>query len=346
MNGHDSMRFDFEIDAELGEHKIPREDEIIDELVDLFKAHFKENYPEPNFARRAVHAKSHGCLKGTFEVLDHGDPDLQAGIFGKPAEYESVVRFTNGDGPAGSDTEKLVSVGLGIKVLGVTAPKLLPEQLEDTQDFLMINQPRFIVADIRGFLRIIEAREGGLIKKAAAFIHHLGGILNRRSASPKGNPLDTPYWSVTAFQLGDTTVKYLVRPKEQSEKVTKPLTHSYLRELIKQRIKPRVASFDFLLQKRLIDGREQKNMPIENNTVTWDEGVSKPIEVAKLTIPAQDNEALDEDRFCENLFFTPWNTTERFRPLGSLNRARKVIYELSSGRRHEINKAGSPCRGL
>lgn len=337
MSQQTAARFEFVIDHARGERKIHREDEIIAELVKLFSKHFHKQYPGPP-AQRAVHAKSHGCLKGRFTVLDHKDPELGFGIFSGPGEFDCIARFSNGDGPSGADDDKMVSVGLGIKVLGVTAPKLLRAQREDSQDFLMINQPKFIVGDIRGFQRIIEAREGGLLKKANAFLHHLKGIRFRRSASPKGNPLLTNYWGVTPFQLGNTTVKYLARPLERdSTKLPDELTMNYLRELISNHIRSKPATYDFFLQKRLLDGTEERNMPIEDNAVAWDEEASVPIRVGRLTIPAQNPGESVKEAECENLVFSPWNTTADFRPMSSLNRARKVVYELSSRRRHAIN---------
>ena len=36
----------------------------------------------------------------------------------------------------------------------------------------------------------------------------------------------------------------------------------------------------------------------------------------------------------EAMVFSPWNTTADLRPLGSLNRARRVVYQLSAAARH------------
>jgi hypothetical protein len=340
MSNHNIPQFEFVIDRARGERKIDREDEIFSELITLFTEHFRKRYPAP-VAQRAVHAKSHGCLKGSFEVIAHGDSQLTAGIFRKPGTYEAIARFSNGDGPAGPDTDKIVSVGLGVKVLGITTPKNLPTQTEDSQDFLLINQPKFIVSDIRGFQRIIEAREGGILKKAKAFFHHWRGIRFRRSASPKDNPLNTSYWGVTPFQLGGTTIKYLMKPCEpEPAKMPERLTADYLRTMIAERIAAKPAAFDFFLQKRLLDGHEEANMPIEDNAVAWSETASVPVRVGRLRIPAQKPGELVPEETCENLVFSPWNTTADFRPMSSLNRARKVIYEFSSRRRHEINRVG------
>ena len=43
------------------------------------------------------------------------------------------------------------------------------------------------------------------------------------------------------------------------------------------------------------------------------------------------------DRSCEDEAFDPWNTIEEHRPLGVVNRLRKVIYPIVSDYRHCLN---------
>ena len=97
------------------------------------------------------------------------------------------------------------------------------------------------------------------------------------------------------------------------------------------------------MQKRLLDGSEEKNMPVEDATVIWDEAKSVPIQVARITIPEQIVGGIDGDDYCECLVFSPWNTTHDFRPMSSLNRARRVAYELSAEKRHAINQTENPA---
>jgi hypothetical protein len=62
-----------------------------------------------------------------------------------------------------------------------------------------------------------------------------------------------------------------------------------------------------------------------------------PIEpVATLTIVQQDittAAAREKSRMINASAFSPWNTTEEFRPLGNLNRARKSVYAASAALR-------------
>ena len=333
--------FDFELDTSIGEYRIPGEADLLRDYVAMFERHFAKHYSnKKETARRAIHAKSHGCLRASFEVFDHRESALKYGIFAEPAIYSAVVRLSNGDGPAGSDTARIPSLGFAIKVLGVTAGKLLPMQQEDTQDFLFLNQPAYIAADVRDYKSLMQAIDGGPLYKALALIKNWKGLLYRLKALPKDNPLNTNFWGVAPFRLGDTAVKYLIRPSkpEPTDLPGKP-GDDYLRDLVKLHIEQRNADFEFFLQKRLLDGHEKSNMPIEDYSVAWDEAQSVPVHVGRLRIPAQELDDAFDQKQGERLIFSPWNTTGDFRPLGSLNRARRVVYEISSRKRQEINRA-------
>jgi hypothetical protein len=171
-------------------------------------------------------------------------------------------------------------------------------------------------------------------------VRNLKGLLYRLKALPKDNPLKTKFWGVAPFRLGNIAVKYLIRPS-QPEPTSLParLSDDYLKNLVKAHVEKRSADFEFFLQKRLRDGAEKRKMPIEDYSVAWDEMQSVPVHVGHLRIPAQKlDDAFDQEQG-EHLTFSPWNTTRDLRPLGSLNRARRVIYEISSRNRQEINRA-------
>lgn len=337
-----------QIDISIGEYKIPGEDDIIQDYVRLFETHFQRHYFSKGLQpQRAIHAKSHGYLKSVFEVIDHGQPDFRYSVFRKPATYDAVVRISNGDGPAGPDTDRIASVGFAIKVLGVMDQKYFPAQRENSQDFLFLNQPAYMAADVRDYKSLMEAIDGGPLYKFLSLIRNFRGILYRLKASPKDDPLNTNFWSVAPFRLGNVAVKYLIRPSSPETKQMHRLTDNYLTELVRSHIESREANFDFLLQKRLLDGREDKEMPIEGYSIPWSETHSVPVRVARLLISAQSVDDGLFQRAGEDLSFSPWNTTEDLRPLGSLNRARKVIYEFSTQQRHLAIRlaTGGPAQG-
>lgn len=328
-------------DTEIGEFLIDGEKEILKRFVEIFTAHFDKHYVgQSNIAKRAIHAKSHGLLKAEFEIFDHGDTDLQHSIFKNPNTYQSIVRISNGDGPPGDDTKKLPSIGFAFKVLGVESEKFLEEQTENSIDFLLLNQPVYISKDIRDYESLMRAIDGNFGVKLIAGFKNLPGVWNRKKASPKDNPLNTFYWSDAPFRLGDVAVKYLIRPRDIKRKVANKDPDG-LKKLVRERIESEDVVYDFYLQKRILDGKEDTEMPIEDYTVEWSEEKSVPVHVGVLTIPRQN---LDDsfDGEGENMVFSPWNTTKDFRPLGSLNRARLVVYSFSSQKRLNLNQAQNP----
>ena len=65
--------------------------------------------------------------------------------------------------------------------------------------------------------------------------------------------------------------------------------------------------------------------------------------IAQLVIPQQDlrtASARETETLVDNLDFNPWNTTEEFRPLGNLNRARRTVYQASADYRSGRTDAG------
>lgn len=335
-----------DIDSDIGEYLIPGEADILNKYTEIINSHFRKHYEGKGLvAQRAIHAKSHSCLRATLEVFDHGDDDLRHSIFSAPATYDAIVRISNGDGPAGPDKDKIASIGFAIKVRGVESEKYLPDQIENSQDFLFLNQPAYIARDIRDYESLMRAIDGNLLTKFFAVVRNRKGLWYRLKASPKDNPLNTFFWGVAPFRLGDIAVKYLIRPSKprpaNKKELRKKVSADYLKSLVREHIENGDADYEFYLQKRLLDGNEVREMPIEDYSIAWDENKSIPVHVGRLRIPRQKlDEALDQEG--EHMVFSPWNTTRDFRALGSLNRARRVVYTLSSQRRHDLNKAANP----
>ncbi|MGZ8347457.1 MAG: peroxidase family protein, partial [Allosphingosinicella sp.] len=91
---------------------------------------------------------------------------------------------------------------------------------------------------------------------------------------------------------------------------------------------------------------DENATPIEDTAVAWTEAASPPIVVAELLLPRRDLSeapARLERRIADDLGFNPWNTTDEFRPLGHLNRARKAVYDASLAHRQtRLWRAGRP----
>jgi hypothetical protein len=88
--------------------------------------------------------------------------------------------------------------------------------------------------------------------------------------------------------------------------------------------------FDFRVQVQ----NDAGEMPVEDVSVEWSEEDSKPVTVATLRIPTQKVEAAGElAAKCEALSFNPWHAIAEHRPIGGMNRLRKVVYQASVDKR-------------
>ena len=76
-------------------------------------------------------------------------------------------------------------------------------------------------------------------------------------------------------------------------------------------------------------------MPVEDASVEWDEKLSPPLPLARITAQPQ-NAYSDARRLWvdEHLSFNPWHGLTAHRPLGNIMRARLKAYQASSQFRH------------
>ncbi|MFD0855337.1 peroxidase family protein, partial [Actinomadura adrarensis] len=111
----------------------------------------------------------------------------------------------------------------------------------------------------------------------------------------------------------------------------------YLAHEISDRLARHDIVFELCVQ-RYVDPRRT---PIENGATEWKEKDSPIVPVATVRIPRQEIDRADARAIAtdiDQLTFDAWNTTDEFRPLGNMNRARKLAYEASSAhrRRHRF----------
>jgi len=74
--------------------------------------------------------------------------------------------------------------------------------------------------------------------------------------------------------------------------------------------------------------------PIEDATAVWPEDVSPYVTVARLTAEPQDAYSAARRIFVdEHLSFSPWHGLLAHQPLGNINRARRVAYDVAAAYR-------------
>ena len=132
----------------------------------------------------------------------------------------------------------------------------------------------------------------------------------------------------------ELAVRFLIRPVKGAPPAPEPSRHDpdYLARELAGRLSNDDAELELCVQKFV----DERATPIEDTGVEWKETASPPIPVATLRLKRQDISAADARANAgalEGVAFNPWNTTEEFRPLGNLNRARKVAYDASAHHR-------------
>lgn len=297
-------------------------------------------------AFRDAHPRGTGCVQAKFKVEPELDKRYQTGVFAKPGKtYDTIMRFSAALGPAGENTND--ARGLAIKLLGVSGTKLVSDEPEAmTHDFIMINAPTFVSATARDF--------GGIIK-IASDPKNIGPFLKESPISralqlkalidmTKFNPLNGK--SLLAHQFFsqvpylfksesiNSPVKFTVRPCTSIDRKLDG-SENQLRNDLQGYLQEQDACFEFAYQ---FYKEGVKGIEVENPTNLWQESQFPFIKFASITIPKQRFVSDEKLRYCDNLSFEPWRALEAHRPLGNINRARRIIYNKLSEFRHELNK--------
>jgi len=303
---------------------------IVEAIEKQVRAAAKEG-PAP----RDAHRKAHGCVRAEFRVLDRLPPALRVGLFARPRTYQAWIRFSNGSGSAQADSIG-DGRGMAIKLMGVE------QSPSTTQDFVMINHSAFFVRNAADYVEL-ETASSPVWFFVPSFnpfrLRFREGLVALAIVRKKvRNVLSIRYWSMTPYRFGDGACKFSARPAGDPSPFVGTESPGFLHDNLARHLKKTSASFDFMVQLRT----RPDSMPIEDPTITWDETAAPFVPVASITIPPQDFDSPAQHAFCENLSFTPWHCVPAHRPLGGINRVRRVVYEHISRLRHELN--GVPRR--
>lgn len=332
-----------EIDAVLGEKLQPNEELLAQNIAQVIEKSIREQYTAGN-ALRDAHPKAHGCVRADFHVSKNIPAQFAKGMFIPDRSYQAWIRFSNASNDASNADIKKDARGIAIKILGVSGQKILEsEKQATTQDFIMINHPVFFANDAKRYLSFMnDVNSHNMVRKLhIPFALGFKGTMNALGArnSQIANPLYARYWSMVPYQLGlgndRQAVKYSVRAcSMQPNNLPKNPSHDFLREALKKTLQSTDACMEFLIQPRT-----SNQMLVEDSMTEWDEKAAPFYQVATIHIPKQNFDTPEQNKFCENLSFTPWHALPEHKPLGAVNRMRKVIYENISRVRHDMNSA-------
>lgn len=329
------------IDEEIGEKAYPDEAHLTHQIADEVEKGIRAQYQAGN-ARRDVHSKTTGCMRAEFRVNDSIPENLAKGIFIPGKVYEAIIRFSNGSGdPKQQSDSHDDGRGISIKLLNVPGQKILESDKDaTTQDFVMINHPVFFTNDPHTYLTLIRKASGNLLTKLTIPIDLglKGTLLFKELNSGKiSNPLQVQYFSASAFQLGlgkdRLAVKFSVKPASNKiDPMPEDPGPDFLKDMMKNTLSKGPVTLKFLIQPKTDD-----SLSVEDCMHEWKEEVAPFQEVATIYIPNQDFDTKENNSFAEKLSFNVWHALPEHRPLGSINRMRKVVYERISRVRNEMN---------
>jgi hypothetical protein len=312
----------------------PAEATYIETLKKLTMDRLRGQYPSGASIPRDAHPKTHGLVTAEFIVLDDFSHALRCGVFKTPRKFDALIRFSAGDVAIFADTRVPRSGGMAVKLLGVEGEKLLASQPHAlTQDFIMINYPGFLAESFESYeaLHLAAAPEDRARFYTAYVPEH--ALYLQQSLEPFNNPLQARYFSQVPYMLGPNAIKFSAKPISNKANLP-PETEGpdFLREAMKKQVGEGDVYFDFIVQVQT----DPVTMPIENPLTIWNEGESPFQRVAIIRIPRQDITPRGLE-IAENLSFTPWHALPEHRPIGNMNRARKVVYEMVAEYRRTAN---------
>ena len=273
---------------------------------------------------RLNQVKSQGCFLGTFDVLGDIPDDLKHGLFSKNETYPLYARFANAS--TMDDSEKDLR-GLSLMVEKVKGDMIWGRQGQ--QHFLLNSHPVLFAQSPEEFYDFIQAQLNDSILSffLNPFDSHLNALAILLSARDKPNSLfDIRYWSTTAYQLGPQhqAVKYSVKScSTYTSPEPEEYAADYLRTAMRAHLERTEACFDFMVQPQT----DAEEMPIEDPTVEWDEDISPFTTVARIIIQNQDFLSPQAMSQCEAASFNPWQSLIEHKPLGRVNRVRRLVYE-------------------
>jgi len=338
------------------ERRVPEEEVAVRQLTDAARKLQDKAARASNdrVLRRGAHAKAHGLIEASFEILDIPSQDHRVGLFSERRVYQALLRSSNASGLIEKDSTSNAR-GLALRVLVPAMSPLAgaqPQFLLDAeagehkfQDFVLMNFPVFVAPNVQRFAQWFctlqsESAPGRLAGVAALSASRQGlrevGILARTAVGYLAHPLRAAYHSTTPYQLGERFIaKYSLEPDDPKafRRFVSPLRSGYLSTELTRSLRSRPLQLNFNLHVLSVDavpdGFESIADVVEDATLDWDALGAEKVPVAIVRIGPQDPASVERLAAAERIRFNPWNALVQHRPLGSLNRARFSAYRVS-----------------
>ena len=284
---------------------------------------------------RALHRKQISAAMGTMEVLPNLPEFARQGLFASPGKFEAWVRLSNGGMDRAADSVPDIR-GFALRVLGVQGDSALGNGPAKSQDFTLINQEQFAFPKSAEFVDFVVAAAGGggsLLKHLFKRYGFLGGParmlkLIKSMGKPFGGFATEQLSSAVPMACGPYAVRVRLVP-DAANGTAAPGAKADWGADFAARLAKQSLQWELQLQPFV----SEETTPIEDASVNWP---SPYTTVARLALPQQDitgaaGKALAQQ--VEDAVFDPWQALAAHRPLGDVQRARKVVYfESQKGR--------------
>ena len=335
----------------------PDEEEVQRGLTEAMLTIQRKTHADEGHAYRAVHAKAHGYLRARFEILPNLPVPLAQGLFGAPAGYDALLRFSTTPGDI-LDDRVSTPRGAALKVMGVPGARLPGSEHETTQNYVLGNSPAFQIGTAAGFLRQlrplaattgraepIKRAVSALSRTAEAALEMVGqksATLTTLAGQAKTHLLGDSFYSQAALLHGDYFGKVALSPvsAELTALSQEPLALAGRPDAIREAVRAYFETCPAVWELRVQLATSLASMPIEDAAAQWPEAESAYVPVARITALPQDTWSDGLRSFVEDRSaFNPWTGLAAHRPLGSIMRARRPAYAAARDYRARSNGA-------
>ena len=279
-------------------------------------------------AGRALHRKQITAAHGTLEVLSDLPAFATHGLFAGPGTHEVWVRLSNAGWDRAKDSIADIR-GVALKVFGVHGDSALGNGPAKTQDFTLINQEVFAFTGSDEFVGFVAAAShgyGGLLKYLFKRYGALGGAVQLlKRLKPPGKPFGgfavEPVFSCVPIACGPYAVRVRLLPAAANG-AAEADAYKDLNADFSARLERQALQWDLQLQPFV----NEALTPIENASVNWPTPYTT---VARLVLPRQDTGSAEGRALTQRVeagVFDPWHAPAAHRPLGDVQRARRVVY--------------------
>ncbi|WDE09393.1 hypothetical protein [Thalassomonas haliotis] len=321
---------------------------------------------------RDAHPKGHMCVNASFEVLEN-EFFPQESFLGNSGRHQAIVRYSNAsatpEGDAGKDIRggalKVLLPEQAHDFLMITAATIPTDNAEQFVNLVKVARVANCIGiipegesdgSLSGAIADFEQqvlalgqciRDGGLsIFDVPEVLLALKRVNDLNKNSEIESVFDKDFFGVTPYAFNDSVFKFEMSPVSCDEPNPEPLLLTAEEESADKGLEHNInrvlsagsACYDFNLIARpwfLTD-----KQAIETHKKTWDQLAYYDLtrtKVATVTVSQLEAGANISPLACDNMTFTPGNSAEGFRALGSLNRARTLVYDALADFRHEAN---------